>query len=72
VAPPGIQDNSVTIPFKEAPLTPEVSFQSHSVNLPNQDFVDRFLAATAMVYELTLVTADERLIRCGQVSTLPN
>lgn len=61
-----------TIPFKEAPLTHEVSFQSRSVNLPHQDPIDRFLAATAMVYDLTLVTADERLIRCGQVSTLPN
>lgn len=62
----------MTIPFKEAPLTNEVAFHSRSIHLPHQDPVDRFLAATAIVYDLTLVTADERLIQCKQISTLPN
>ncbi len=61
-----------TVPFKEAALTHEVAFQSRSVDLPHQDPVDRFLAATAMVYDLTLVTADERLIQCNQVAILAN
>jgi len=33
---------------------------------------DRFLAATAEVYELTLVTADERLLRGKGFRTLAN
>jgi PIN domain nuclease of toxin-antitoxin system len=33
--------------------------------LPHEDPADRFLVATALVYELTLVTADERLISSG-------
>jgi PIN domain nuclease of toxin-antitoxin system len=42
------------------------------VRLPHQDPVDRFLAATAIVYELTLVTADERLLRARGVPLLAN
>lgn len=60
-----------TVPFHEAPLTHEVAIQSRSVDLPHQDPVDRFLVATALVYGLTLVTADERLLRCPLVPTLP-
>jgi PIN domain nuclease of toxin-antitoxin system len=36
------------------------------------DPADRFLAATAEVYELTLVTADERLLRGKGFRTLAN
>lgn len=61
-----------TIPFKEAPLNHEVAIQSRSVNLPHQDPADRFLIATARVHDLTLVTADERLLHLKQVSILPN
>jgi len=32
--------------------------------------VDRFLAATALVYDLTLVTADDRLLQSQRVPTL--
>jgi predicted nucleic acid-binding protein len=34
--------------------------------------VDRFLGATALVYGLTLVTADEQLIRSKKISILAN
>ena len=33
---------------------------------------DRFLGATAVVYELTLVTADARLLSATEYRTLPN
>jgi PIN domain nuclease of toxin-antitoxin system len=59
-----------TIPLREAPLTHEVAIQSRSVDLPLQDPVDRFLAATALVYDLTLVTADQRLLESSKISTL--
>jgi PIN domain nuclease of toxin-antitoxin system len=42
------------------------------VKLSHGDPADRFLVATARVFELRLVTADERLIDPGSVPTLPN
>jgi PIN domain nuclease of toxin-antitoxin system len=60
------------VPFREAPLTGEVAIQSRHVNLPYQDPVDRFLVATALVYDLTLVTADERILNTRAVRVLPN
>lgn len=39
-----------TVPFREAPLNHEVAVESRRVDLPHQDPVDRFLAATAVVY----------------------
>ena len=61
-----------SLPFHEAPLTFEVVIWSHTVELPHQDPADRFLAASAIVYGLTLVTADERLLNAPQVPTLAN
>ena len=60
------------IPFREAALTHEVAVVSRSIELPHQDPADRFLAAAAKVYELTLVTADERLINSVEFSVLAN
>ena len=56
-------------PFQEAALTHEVAIQSQLIELPHPDPADRFLAATALVYGLTLVTADERLLRCPSIPT---
>ncbi len=61
-----------TLPFHEAHLTHEIAIRSRQVDLPHQDPVDRFLAATALAYGLTLVTADERLLRLPSLSTLGN
>jgi PIN domain nuclease of toxin-antitoxin system len=49
------------LPLKEAPVNIEVAIQSRNVDLPHQDPADRFLVATAMVYDLLLVTADRRI-----------
>ncbi len=46
----------------EAPLTVEVALAASSINLSHGDPADHFLAATAKVFELTLVTADAHLI----------
>ncbi len=67
-----IRDVLSTIPFQEALVNHEVAMQSRLIRLPHSDPVDRFLAATAAVYDLTLVTADERLLRSREFSTLPN
>ena len=39
---------------------------------PKSQAADRFLAATAKVPGLTLVTADERLLGLGEIATLSN
>lgn len=61
-----------TVPLKEAPLNHEIAIQSRRIKLPHNDPADRFIAATAVVYGLTLVTADERLLFSDQYSLLPN
>lgn len=50
------------LPFKEAVLNHEVAMQSTVVNLPHKDPADRFLVASAVVYGLTLITADKKII----------
>lgn len=60
------------VPFREASVNHEVAVQSRLIDLPHRDPVDRFLAGTALVYDLTLVTADERLLRSQRISTLAN
>ncbi len=60
------------IPFRQAPLTHEVVLESRLIDLPHRDPADRFLAATACVYELTLVTADDRLLRSTRYAVLAN
>ena len=57
-------------PLIEAPLTHDIVRESGRIELPHRDPADRFLAGTARALNLTLVTADERLLRCKQVRTL--
>lgn len=58
------------MPFREATLTHEVALASDAVVLPHRDPADTFLAATAKVYDLTLVTADENLLKGKGYSVL--
>ena len=51
-----------TLPFKEAPINHEVAMRSRQLNLPHQDPADRFIVATALVYDLTLFTVDEKIL----------
>ena len=57
---------------QEAPLTHEIALASHQMSWSHSDPADRFLAATAQVLELTLVTADERLLALKGIPTMPN
>jgi len=59
-------------PFEEAALNHDVAVRSREVALPHQDPADRFLVATALCYELTLVTADETLIEARPCPILAN
>ncbi len=56
----------------EAPLTVEVALAVSALKLPHDDPADGFIAATAKAFELTLVTADEKLARLPGISVLRN
>lgn len=56
---------------REAPLTHEIALVARQLSM-HQDPADRILAATAEVLDLTLVTADERLLGLGTIRTLGN
>jgi len=56
---------------REAPLTHEIALAARQLSI-HQDPADRILAATAEVLDLTLVTADERLLGLGNIRTLAN
>lgn len=60
-----------TAPFREAPITHEIAATTRRL-VSHRDPADRFLAATALVLDLTLVTADVRLLGLGEISTLAN
>jgi PIN domain nuclease of toxin-antitoxin system len=61
-----------TAQLQEAPLTHEIALASRRLLLPRNDPADRFLAATAQLLHLTLVTADTDLLGLGDISTLAN
>ncbi len=71
-APAWVRRACQTVPFREAPLNHEIAILSRAIDLVHQDPADRFLAATALVYDLTLVTADERLLRSRRIASLAN
>ena len=56
----------------ELPLNWEVAHEIRFTMLGYRDPGDRFLVATAKVYDLTLVTADERLMRVPGIRVLAN
>jgi PIN domain nuclease of toxin-antitoxin system len=68
-----IQSVIDTYPFSQAAINHEVAIKSRSIELPHQDPADRFIAASAIVYDLTLVTADKYLIAAAKdYQILPN
>jgi PIN domain nuclease of toxin-antitoxin system len=58
--------------LRQAPLTHEIVVAAQELPLSHSDPADRFLAATAEVLGLTLVTADQRLLGLGKIATLAN
>jgi len=61
-----------TAPMHEAPLTHEIALAAQQLVWVRRDPADRFLAATAMILDLTLVTADKDLLGLGEIATLAN
>jgi PIN domain nuclease of toxin-antitoxin system len=67
-----INDTLSRLNICEAPVTFEVALAISSLNLPHNDPADGFIAATAKVFGLTLVTADEQLARLKDIAVLSN
>lgn len=65
-----IEDADKRLPLRPAPLTEEVALTSFEVDLDHADPSDRFLVATAKVYDLTLLTADRHLLVSSSVETI--
>lgn len=49
-------------PVKEASFNLEVSLVGVEIVLSHRDPADHFIAATSLVYDLTLLTLDEKLL----------
>ena len=67
-----IRQMVAAVPRREATLSHEVAMASRRLTVSHADPADRFIAATALVLELTLVTADERLLAGGPYATMAN
>jgi PIN domain nuclease of toxin-antitoxin system len=58
--------------MREALVSHDVAAAAFDIRLPHRDPGDLLLVATARVLNLTLVTADEDIIKSKQVPTLAN
>lgn len=67
-----VQQSKQELALQEAPFSWEVADELRFTMLRQRDPADRFLVATARVYDLTLVTADEHLINVPGLSVLHN
>ena len=67
-----LDDVMAQVPLREAPFTFAVAAGASKIELPQSDLGDVFLAATALVLDLTLATADSQLLACSWLKTLPN
>jgi len=56
-------------PIREASFKTEVAIVSQEIELPHGDPADHFIVATAKVYELTLLTVDQRLLGLDWLSS---
>jgi PIN domain nuclease of toxin-antitoxin system len=65
-----VEKSKRELSLREASFSWEVANEIPFTQLVHRDPADRFLVATAKAYELTLVTADERLLRVPALSVL--
>lgn len=67
-----IEEAFLRVPIQEAPFNFAVAREASRIQLPEPDIGDVFLAATASVFGLRLVTEDAQLLACKWLATLPN
>ncbi len=60
----------VSLSVQQLAITTDIVIKSRELELPHQDPADRFIAATAVVHDLTLITVDKLLLTSKQVKLL--
>lgn len=65
-----IDQSLEALAIDEAPLNRQIAVLSRQLDLPHQDPADRFIAATAVHYQLQLATVDARLTEAAWLQTL--
>lgn len=58
--------------IRKIPIDKEIAIQSRKIPLPHQDPADRFIAATASVHQLTLITSDGKLAKSPGLTVIFN
>ncbi len=66
------RESKEELKLNEVPVTWDVAHELRFTMLGHRDPADRFLVATAKVYDLTLVTADVRLLGVPGIRVLAN
>ncbi len=56
--------------LQETPLNKHVAMESRRIKLTHKDPGGRFIAATALVYDFVLVTADRELLQRAALKTV--
>ncbi|CAD0232747.1 MULTISPECIES: type II toxin-antitoxin system VapC family toxin [Planktothrix] len=59
-----------TLETREAQINHPIAILSRQISLPHQDPADRFIAATAIYYDLKLATVDANLTSNSTIQTL--
>lgn len=62
-----VRENLAQSPVQEAPINHEIALRSRSLKTSLKDPADRFLVATAAVYEITLLSADKEIQKCKEI-----
>ena len=70
--PAWVASSMKDLELTEAPITIEVALAVSTIHFAHGDPADRLLAASARVFDLTLVTADENLLRLPGIQVLSN
>jgi PIN domain nuclease of toxin-antitoxin system len=70
--PQWLDDVMTRVPLHEAPFNFAVAAAAARIELPQSDLGDVFLTATALAFDLTLITADAQLLACSWLKTLAN
>jgi PIN domain nuclease of toxin-antitoxin system len=65
-----IEESLQQIDIREALLSKEIAILSRQIDLDHQDPADRFIAATAVYYALTLATVDRHLVSATWLNTI--
>lgn len=65
-----IDESLKSLAIREAPLNRYIAVLSRQIDLPHQDPADRFIAATAVYYQLQLATVDTNLTNAAWLPTV--